>query len=68
MQCLDAELVLSRVLDDDWDELAARALRLHLSACMDCRESIANLLLVRAMCRVARGQWGTEKTRQVPET
>ncbi len=64
MRCSDAERMLARVLDGDWDTMAARMLHVHLSECTDCRELFANLLLVRAMCRVAREFWGKKETCQ----
>ena len=68
MRCADAESLLAQFLDSDCDEQSAYELRLHLKICPSCRESIANLVLVRAICRIARGQWGREKTRQVSQT
>ena len=65
MECADAELVLSRFLDGDWDGSSVPELGLHLSWCEDCRELIANLFLVQAICRVARVKWGETKTCQV---
>ena len=68
MECADAELVLSRFLDGDFDGSSVQDSRSHLTVCRDCRELIANLLLVQAMDRVVRGTWGKIKTGQVSET
>jgi hypothetical protein len=68
MECADAELVLSRFLDGDFDGSRVQESRSHLTVCRDCRELIANLLLVQAMGRVVRGTWGKTKTCQVSET
>ncbi len=61
MDCSDAELALARLFDDDLEILAARVLWLHLAACAGCREFLANLLLLRALCRVAQDEWGGGK-------
>jgi hypothetical protein len=65
MRCADAEFLLSQFMDSDCDEQAAQELNLHLKICGSCSEIIANLLLVRAICRVARGQWGKTQTCEV---
>ena len=64
MRCSDADFLLSQFLESDCDVQAAQELRLHLKICQSCSEMIANLLLVRAICRVARGQWGKKQTWQ----
>ncbi len=68
MQCADAEILLSVVRDGNRDESSARELRAHLNVCRNCRDVLANLLLVKAMCRIARGQWGKTETCKVSET
>ena len=58
MRCIDAELILPLLFDGDLDEASARILRSHLYACGECRELFSNMLLVKAMGRVMRRQWG----------
>ena len=65
MRCADVEFLLAQLMDGDCDEQAAQALRLHLEMCRSCNEIVSNMLLVRAICRVARGQWGKKKACQV---
>jgi|GEM_PF-2883349 len=42
----------------DENTRSARELFLHLAACRACRELLAQIFLLRAVCWVARGQWG----------
>lgn len=58
MECTDAEWVLPLVFDNDLDSVVAQALRLHLCTCPECCELFAEMLLWRAMGRVASSQWG----------
>jgi hypothetical protein len=58
MECADAELLIACLLDALGDHPFAWALRLHLTACDQCRELWANMLLVRAMEDIAQSTWG----------
>jgi hypothetical protein len=58
MQCEEAELATSALFDRDLGR--ARELFLHLAACCECRELLAQMLLLRAMCRVAQQAWERE--------
>ena len=66
MQCEEAELALSALFDHDLGR--ARDLFLHLAACRACRECLAQMFLLRALCRVAQRQWGRafRQARPVP--
>jgi predicted anti-sigma-YlaC factor YlaD len=57
MDCAETEGALPLLLNDDLEQLTARALWLHLAGCRDCRELLANLFLARALCRIAQREW-----------
>ena len=58
MECTDAESALALVFDGDLTGAVAQALCLHLCMCSECCELFAEMLLWRAMGRVASSQWG----------
>ncbi len=58
MQCEEAELVMSTLFDNECENLRVREMLEHLVRCRNCRKFLAQMFLLRAMCRVARGQWG----------
>ncbi len=57
MDCPDAEAALVRLGDNDLELVTAHALWLHLATCIECCELLAQLLLLRALCRVAEDEW-----------
>ncbi len=57
MNCADAEAALARLGDNDLELVTAHALWLHLATCIECCELLAQLLLLRALCRVAEDEW-----------
>ncbi len=58
MKCIDVEAALALIFDESIDDEAERALYSHLVTCPVCCELFADVLLVRAMGRVAASQWG----------
>ncbi len=58
MECTDAESALTLIFDGELEGAVAQALRLHLCRCTTCRELFAEMLLWRAIGRVASSQWG----------
>ncbi len=56
MQCEEAELVMSALFDDDLRR--AHDLFLHLASCCNCREFLAQMFLLRVLCRAAQREWG----------
>ena len=65
MKCEQAEEILADIFDADCAEPSPPDLVFHLCACVECRKLVANLLLVKALGRVARELWGTAETCQV---
>ena len=63
MECEEAEELLAGIFDVEGSKAPTRELTAHVYACTGCRELLANLLMVRAMGRVARGLWGNSRGR-----
>jgi hypothetical protein len=63
MECADAESVLPLVFDGDLDSAMTLALHVHLCTCTACCEFFAEMLLWRAVARVALSQWGKPWTK-----
>ena len=65
MQCDDAEQILAEVFDASLDSENASQLHFHLEDCADCRDLLADLLLLRAVEGIVSGDWEKRKTFQV---
>jgi hypothetical protein len=57
MYCLDAEFALACFLYDGLSEEEATALYDHLRGCIWCRQLLGDMLLLKAMERVAGRRW-----------
>jgi hypothetical protein len=57
VDCEGAEEALASLLDANSHDLL-----IQFRNCKACHEFMANLFLVRVMARIAREQWGTEKS------
>jgi len=57
MKCPDAESALTLIFDGELEDAVAQVLHLHLCTCTTCCELFAEMLLWRAMGRVASSQW-----------
>jgi hypothetical protein len=58
MNCDDVLLSLPQIFDGQLPEPFAIALQLHLQHCAVCREVLTQLLLLGAVSKIARSQWG----------
>jgi hypothetical protein len=61
MECEQAQQALLYFVYAHGDDSSTAMLSAHLMQCIDCREVLAELVLVQAMGRVARDQWGHGK-------
>jgi hypothetical protein len=58
MECVKVQEALLNFYYSRSGDSPTAMLNAHLMQCVECREMLTELVLVRAMARVARDEWG----------